>query len=60
MIRCRNLYAISALFKSSPDLSQASKYPEATIYGGSDKVSCLTNLVKDKDEFTIGSNIHVK
>jgi len=30
------------------------------IYGGSDKVLALTNLVKDKDEFTVGDNIHVK
>ncbi|KAH9484162.1 Hydroxyacylglutathione hydrolase, mitochondrial [Psilocybe cubensis] len=38
----------------------ASKYPDAFIYGGSDKVPALTNLVKDKDEFTIGNNIRVK
>jgi hydroxyacylglutathione hydrolase len=38
----------------------ASKYPDAIIYGGSDKIPSLTNLVKDKDEFTIGNDIRVK
>ncbi|KAF9567611.1 Metallo-hydrolase/oxidoreductase [Agrocybe pediades] len=38
----------------------ASQYPGVPIYGGSDKVPKLTNLVKDKDEFTVGNNIHVK
>ncbi|KDR81451.1 hypothetical protein GALMADRAFT_239382 [Galerina marginata CBS 339.88] len=38
----------------------ASKYPKATIYGGSDKIPALTNLVKDKDEFAIGNNIRIK
>ncbi|KAF8630358.1 hypothetical protein AX15_002925 [Amanita polypyramis BW_CC] len=38
----------------------ALRYPSAPIYGGSDKVQGLTKLVKDKDEFTIGKNIHVK
>jgi len=32
----------------------------APIYGGSDKIPALTNLVKDKDEFTIGRNIHIR
>lgn len=40
--------------------SQASRYPNVPIYGGSDKVSALTKLVKDKEEFTLGDNIHVK
>jgi hydroxyacylglutathione hydrolase len=39
---------------------QASTYRDAVIYGGSDKIPALTNLVKDNDEFTIGDNIHVK
>ncbi|KAF6764997.1 hydroxyacylglutathione hydrolase [Ephemerocybe angulata] len=38
----------------------ASRFPNAPIYGGSDKVPALTNLVKDKDEFTLGENIKVK
>jgi len=38
----------------------ASTYPDALIYGGSDKAPALTNLVKDNDEFTIGNNIRVK
>jgi hydroxyacylglutathione hydrolase len=38
----------------------SSKYPDATIYGGSDKVPSLTHLVMDKDEFTVGNNVHVK
>ncbi|KAF5330412.1 hypothetical protein D9619_005853 [Psilocybe cf. subviscida] len=38
----------------------ASRYPHVPIYGGSDKVSALTKLVKDKDEFTLGDNIQVK
>ncbi|KAF8078119.1 Metallo-hydrolase/oxidoreductase [Lyophyllum atratum] len=38
----------------------AAKYPDAPIYGGSDKIPALTNLVKDKDEFTLGDNTHIK
>ena len=40
--------------------SQAAKYPGVPIYGGSDKVPELTNLVKDKDEFAVGNAIHIK
>ncbi|KAJ3728752.1 Metallo-hydrolase/oxidoreductase [Lentinula raphanica] len=36
-----------------------SRFPGVPIYGGSDKIPALTNLVKDKDEFTLG-DIHVK
>ncbi|GAW06257.1 Metallo-hydrolase oxidoreductase [Lentinula edodes] len=36
-----------------------SKFPGVPIYGGSDKIPALTNLVKDKDEFTLG-DIHIK
>ncbi|KAJ7582602.1 Metallo-hydrolase/oxidoreductase [Mycena floridula] len=35
------------------------KYPNVPIYGGSQKVEKVTNLVKDKDEFQIG-DIHIK
>ncbi|EGN96058.1 hypothetical protein SERLA73DRAFT_185570 [Serpula lacrymans var. lacrymans S7.3] len=38
----------------------ASAYPGVPIYGGSQKVPALTELVKDKDEFTIGDSIHVR
>ncbi|KAF8636545.1 hypothetical protein AX17_003357 [Amanita inopinata Kibby_2008] len=38
----------------------AHKYPAAPIYGGSDKIPALTNLVGDKDEFKVGENVHVK
>ncbi|KAI0053824.1 Metallo-hydrolase/oxidoreductase [Auriscalpium vulgare] len=38
----------------------ARTYPGVPIYGGSDKVPALTNLVKDKDEFTVGEALHVK
>ncbi|KAG6817086.1 hypothetical protein H0H87_012854 [Tephrocybe sp. NHM501043] len=38
----------------------AAKYPDATIYGGSDKVPALTRLVKDKDEFTLGDKTHIR
>lgn len=41
-------------------LIQASMYPGVPIYGGSLKIPKLTNLVKDKDEFTIGDNIHIR
>lgn len=43
-------------------LYQASKYTsdQAPIYGGSAKVPQLAKLLKDKDEFTIGDNLHVK
>ncbi|PPQ64015.1 hypothetical protein CVT24_009389 [Panaeolus cyanescens] len=40
--------------------NKAAKYPNAIIYGGSDKVEALTKKVADKDEFTIGQNIQVK
>ncbi|KAF5386768.1 hypothetical protein D9615_001665 [Tricholomella constricta] len=38
----------------------AAKFPDAPIYGGSDKIPALTKLVKDKDEFTLGDNTHIK
>jgi len=38
----------------------ASEFPDAPIYGGSDKIPALTKLVKDNDEFSVGDNIHVK
>ncbi|KAF9262109.1 Metallo-hydrolase/oxidoreductase [Marasmius fiardii PR-910] len=38
----------------------ASTFPGVPIYGGSDKIPALTERVKDKDEFKIGENIHVK
>ncbi|KIY66114.1 Metallo-hydrolase/oxidoreductase [Cylindrobasidium torrendii FP15055 ss-10] len=37
----------------------AEKYPGVPIYGGSSRIPALTNLVKDKDEFTVG-HISVK
>ncbi|KAI0374752.1 hydroxyacylglutathione hydrolase [Pilatotrama ljubarskyi] len=37
----------------------AAAFPDAPIYGGSNKIPALTKLVKDKDEFDVG-NIHVK
>ncbi|KAI0312462.1 Metallo-hydrolase/oxidoreductase [Amylostereum chailletii] len=38
----------------------AKTFPGVPIYGGSNKVPALTNLVKDKDEFTVGDAVHVK
>ncbi|KAF5358449.1 hypothetical protein D9756_001713 [Leucocoprinus leucothites] len=38
----------------------ARKYPNAPIYGGSDKVESVSKIIKDKDEFRIGDNIHVR
>ncbi|KAF7311565.1 Lactamase-B domain-containing protein [Mycena kentingensis (nom. inval.)] len=38
----------------------ASTYPDAVIYAGSDASPAATRIVKDKDEFTIGANIHVR
>jgi hydroxyacylglutathione hydrolase len=38
----------------------SSTYPGVPIYGGSHKIPKLTNVVKDKDEFTIGDNIHIR
>lgn len=35
-------------------------YPSAVVYGGSDQIPALNHLVKDKDEFDFGENIHVK
>ncbi|TRM62725.1 beta-lactamase-like protein [Schizophyllum amplum] len=40
--------------------NKASTYPGVTIYGGSEQVSAVTKIVKDKEEFTIGENTHVK
>ncbi|KAF9820171.1 hypothetical protein IEO21_01604 [Rhodonia placenta] len=40
--------------------NEATAYPGVPIYGGSDKVPALTKLVKDKDEFTVGSSVNVK
>ncbi|OSD01647.1 hydroxyacylglutathione hydrolase [Trametes coccinea BRFM310] len=37
----------------------AEAFPDAPIYGGSDKIPALTNPVKDKDEFNV-ANIHVR
>ncbi|KAK0502833.1 beta-lactamase-like protein [Armillaria luteobubalina] len=37
----------------------AATFPDAPIYGGSEKIPALTKLVKDNDEFTLG-DIHVK
>ncbi|KAJ3815775.1 beta-lactamase-like protein [Lentinula lateritia] len=39
--------------------NKVSKFPGVPIYGGSDKIPALINLVKDKDEFTLG-DIHIK
>ncbi|KAG6909847.1 hypothetical protein DXG01_015120 [Tephrocybe rancida] len=38
----------------------AAEYPNATIYGGSDKVPALSKLVKDKDVFTLGDNTRIR
>ncbi|KZS99151.1 Metallo-hydrolase/oxidoreductase [Sistotremastrum niveocremeum HHB9708] len=38
----------------------AAKYPGTPVYGGSDAIPALTNLVKDGDQFKIGNNIDVK
>ncbi|KAH9951299.1 beta-lactamase-like protein [Amylocystis lapponica] len=40
--------------------NRAKAFPGVPIYGGSDLVPALTNLVKDKDEFTVGESIHVR
>ncbi|KAG9123706.1 Cytoplasmic glyoxalase II [Ceratobasidium sp. 392] len=37
-----------------------SVYPDVPVYGGSDQVPALTNLVKDGDTFGIGDNVKVK
>ncbi|CAE6505374.1 unnamed protein product [Rhizoctonia solani] len=37
-----------------------SAYPNAPVYGGSDKIPALTHIVKDGDIFSIGKNIIVK
>ena len=39
---------------------QSAHYRNTVIYGGSNEIPALTNLVKDKDEFRIGDNILVK
>ncbi|KAF8436963.1 beta-lactamase-like protein [Boletus edulis BED1] len=38
----------------------AAQYPDVPIYGGSTQVAAMTKLVKDKDEFVIGDNVHVR
>jgi len=35
--------------------SFAKEFPHAPIYGGSDKIQSVTDIVKDADEFTVGS-----
>ena len=39
---------------------QASTFPGVPIYGGSQQVEAATKIVKDKEEFTIGENTHIK
>jgi hydroxyacylglutathione hydrolase len=41
-------------------LRKHSVYPNVPVYGGSDKVPELTNLVKDGDTFFIGENLKVR
>ncbi|KAL1730239.1 beta-lactamase-like protein [Schizophyllum commune] len=38
----------------------ASTFPGVPIYGGSQQVEAVTKIVKDKEEFTIGENTHIK
>ncbi|KZT69033.1 Metallo-hydrolase/oxidoreductase [Daedalea quercina L-15889] len=40
--------------------NKASAFPDAPVYGGSDKIPALTKLVKDKDEFKVGESISVR
>ncbi|KAG6874291.1 hypothetical protein C0995_001516 [Termitomyces sp. Mi166 len=40
--------------------NKAAKHPDATIYGGSDKVPALSKLVKDQDEFLLGDNTRIR
>ncbi|KAG8722373.1 Cytoplasmic glyoxalase II [Ceratobasidium sp. 395] len=41
-------------------MRKRSVYPNVPVYGGSDQVPALTNLVKDEDTFSVGENIQVK
>lgn len=50
----------SAEDPDSAKLTQHLEYPDAPVYGGSDKIPALTHLVKDGDTFTIGENVKVK
>ena len=45
---------------SQPKDTKAKAYPGVPIYGGSDKIPALTNLVKDNSEFTVGTETHIK
>ncbi|KAG6869086.1 hypothetical protein C0993_003406 [Termitomyces sp. T159_Od127] len=38
----------------------AAKYPDATIFGGSDKVPALSQLVQDQDELLLGDSTHIR
>jgi len=38
----------------------ASAFPDAPVYGGSNQIPALTQLVKDKDEFKVGEGISVR
>ncbi|KAI0818709.1 beta-lactamase-like protein [Irpex lacteus] len=40
--------------------NEAAAFPGVPIYAGSNKAAAATNIVKDKDEFDITENIHVK
>lgn len=53
---CRLRCSIS-LVSLSPSswCTQAEKFPDAPIYGGSKQVKGITKIVKDADAFSIGS-----
>ncbi|KAG9093036.1 Cytoplasmic glyoxalase II [Ceratobasidium sp. 370] len=36
-----------------------SVYPDVPVYGGSDRIPALTNLVKDGDTFSVGENLKI-
>ncbi|KAG9077533.1 Cytoplasmic glyoxalase II [Ceratobasidium sp. UAMH 11750] len=37
-----------------------SVYPDVPVYGGSDQIPALTNLVKDGDTFSVGENLKLR
>ncbi|EPT05946.1 hypothetical protein FOMPIDRAFT_1026827 [Fomitopsis schrenkii] len=40
--------------------NKASAFPDAPVYGGSDKIPALTKLVKDRDEFKLGEGVTIR
>jgi len=50
--------AMTVTFRSYD--TQVSKYPGVPMYAGSNKAPAATEIVKDKEEFSLGDNIQIR